>query len=658
MTHRTPTADDLGSIEQAVDPKLTPDGSAVVYLQTRAPFDEPATSEIWVRPLGGGEPRRLTEGAKDSGLAIAPDGSAVAFVRSNKRSADMYTIALDGGEPVQLTDGLRVVGDLTYAPDGTSIAFVALVDDTANKENEHAAAPPIVVSGEPQYKVDGAGWVGAARTQIFTVPAGGGEPVRLTQTGHASAPAWAPTGNRIAFAHTAVGGVPTRFQQRIGVVDVDQSDAGDSVRYLGRAEGLSGPLTWTADGAAVLAIGTETFTVEPSELYRVDAETGELTSLTPDLDRTVMGGSAGYPGGAPAYSGDGRLWFCARDAGRTVLYSRDPGGVVRQHDLGEGTQVSGLTVAGQLVVVSLADPVNPGELRLLSLGDSRGDGPGGEPVLAAEPLTANLATSLPGVAYLPTKPVTFQISDGVTVHGWLLRAPETQGAAPTLLDIHGGPHNAWSGVADTAHLYHQVLAAQGWNVLTLNPRASDGYGREFLRATMGAWGEADQADFLEPLDALVADGVADPDRLAVTGYSYGGFMTCWLTGHTDRFRAAVPGGVVVDHHTMSHSSDMGAWLRDLEIGDRAAFDRLSPLTYVDRVTTPSLVLHGQEDQRCPVGQAESWYVGLQQAAVPSRLVMYPGGSHLFILDGPSTHRRDYTERLVDWVTRWTSPIED
>ena len=132
------------------------------------------------------------------------------------------------------------------------------------------------------------------------------------------------------------------------------------------------------------------------------------------------------------------------------------------------------------------------------------------------------------------------------MQAWLVRDPEREGPRPLLLDVHGGPHNAWNAAADEMHLYHQELAARGWAVLLVNPRGSDGYGEAFYDGVNGAWGVADANDFLEPIDALVAEGLADPERLAVTGYSYGGFMTCWLTAHDDRFKAAVAGGVVSD----------------------------------------------------------------------------------------------------------------
>ncbi len=253
----------------------------------------------------------------------------------------------------------------------------------------------------------------------------------------------------------------------------------------------------------------------------------------------------------------------------------------------------------------------------------------------------------------------FTISDGTVVHGWLIRDPARTGAQPLLLDIHGGPHNAWNGAADPVHRYHQELADRGWTILLLNPRGSDGYGERFYNAALEGWGEADGRDFLEPVDALVAAGVADPDRLAVTGYSYGGYMTCYLTSRDSRFAAAVAGGVVSDLVSMAGTSDAGHFLSEYELGGQPwsgqdGYPAMSPLSQVTNVRTPTLIVHGAADVRCPVGQAEQWHTALRELGVPTRLVLYPDASHLFILDGKPSHRTDFNRRVADWVEQYAA----
>jgi dipeptidyl aminopeptidase/acylaminoacyl peptidase len=208
------------------------------------------------------------------------------------------------------------------------------------------------------------------------------------------------------------------------------------------------------------------------------------------------------------------------------------------------------------------------------------------------------------------------------------------------------------------HLYHEVLASQGWSIVRLNPRGSDGYGEKFMTGVIGGWGVYDEQDFTAALDGLVAEGIADPQRLAVCGYSYGGFMTNWLTSHQQStghtFKAAMSGGTVTDLVSEYGTSDLGAWMGRFEHGGdlheaREQINTSSPINFVEHVTTPTLILHGENDDRCPVGQAEQWFVSLQRLGVKSELVRYPGGSHLFILLGRPSHRVDYNRRIVDWM---------
>ncbi|MFE7120892.1 serine hydrolase, partial [Streptomyces sp. NPDC057654] len=277
--------------------------------------------------------------------------------------------------------------------------------------------------------------------------------------------------------------------------------------------------------------------------------------------------------------------------------------------------------------------------------------------LASGATRVRTAHGMSDVALYVREEREFTVSDGTAVHGWLLRDPDRSGPGPLLLDVHGGPHNGWYGAADPFHLYHQVLAERGWTVLMLNPRGSDGYGEEFFTAVLGGWGISDAADLTEPLDELVAEGIADPRRLAVTGYSYGGFMTCYLTSRDGRFAAAVGGGVVTDLTSMAGTSDAAHLLGLAELGgtpweEREHYARQSPLSRVEDVTTPTLIVQGGEDVRCPVGQAEQWFNALRSRRVPTELVLYPGGTHMFPLDGPPSHRADFNQRVVDWVERY------
>ncbi len=317
---------------------------------------------------------------------------------------------------------------------------------------------------------------------------------------------------------------------------------------------------------------------------------------------------------------------------------------------GAGRVVAGLSVSGNRAAVVVSTPTSYGEITLV------------DPATGDELVLTDHGANLAEVELFERVERTFTISDGTEVQAWLVRDPSIDvdkvGPLPLLLDIHGGPHNAWNGAADDVHVYHQELVARGWAVLLVNPRGSDGYGETFYDGVRDAWGIADANDFLEPLDQLVAEGIADAERLAVAGYSYGGFMTCYLTGHDDRFSAAVAGGVVSDLVSMGGTCDDGPLLSAYELGatpwqQPQHYAAMSPFTKVAQVRTPTLVVHGGGDLRCPVGQAQQWHTALRELGVPTTLVLYPEASHAFILLGKPSERLDFNRRVLDWVEQYT-----
>jgi len=463
---------------------------------------------------------------------------------------------------------------------------------------------------------------------------------------HAGVPAWSSDSTRLAFTAATDPGADLTGRAPVHVLEVTDRSARPAV--VGLAEGVGGPVVWTPDGTGLLVIGTEGDPVGHSRLLRLPLAGGDASDLAGVLDRSVTAGLPGYPGATPRFAADGRtVLFCIKDKGCTHLYAVDAeGGTPRPVLTGDGRVVAGLSIAGDTAVTVLRTPTSLGEIVTLDLAT------GAETVRTSHSGTGDVEL------YVRTER-EFAISDGTVVHGWLLRDPAATGAQPLLLDIHGGPHGAWHGAAEDWRLYHQVLVSRGWTVLTLNPRGSDGYGEAFYTTGRGEWGEADTNDQLEPLDQLVAEGIADPERLAVTGYSYGGFMTCYLTGRDNRFAAAIGGGVVTDPASMAGTSDLGYYLSRYETGGRPwehreRYEAQSPLTNVGHVHTPTLLLHGEADLRCPAAQAEQWHAALRERGVPTRLVLYPGGSHLFPVEGPPSHRIDYNVRVVDWLERHVS----
>lgn len=641
MTKQFASAESIYAIDVPAEPTASADGRYVAFAVAGSDRESNRnTSTIKVADRETGTIVELCAGGSDFGPRWVPTTTEVSFVRGDTDDAQVWKCAL-GGSPHQQTHIAGRVLDHAWSPCGRYIAVTFLADGGSDSPS---AAPYVL--GAYGYQRDARGRYGYPRANLAVWDCRSNTLRQLTTDCDVRDFDWSPDGGALAFCAVAVA--DRDLTQPAGLYVVDNPSQAGTATAVWAGEANVTAVTWHPDGQQMIVVGSRERPHVHNEIFVVTRD-ATPSSLTPALDRNVMSGGVGYPGARPITTPDrSTLYFTARDHGCTALYALGDEGLRRVYG-GDGVVVTGvcLLATGELAL-TCRTPTSYGQLVEL-------DVPSGE--------ASRLYAPEPSATIHFRDERWFESDDGLAIHGWVI-SPDAQhlGSPPPLLvDIHGGPHSSWNAAADEIHLYHQELATRGWRILIVNPRGSDGYGRDFSAGVHGGWGVKDAADVLCAVDALVAAGEADPDRLAVTGYSYGGFLTCYLTSRDQRFRAAVAGGVVTDLLSWVGTCDEGHYacvnyLDGYPWEDPERFAAMSPSSQVHEVTTPTLIMHGEDDLRTPLPQALLWHTFLRGNGVESELVVYPEATHDFNFTGTPQQRIDYCSRLVGWLERWiTAP---
>ena len=674
---RNITIEDLYRLKPVSKPRISPDGQRVAFVVTT--IDERKLeyrSSIWMVSTEGGEAKRFTTGpANTYSPSWSPDGRWLAFVseregepagkdekeqkKHGKGKPQLWLIPTDGGEARQLTFMQHGASNPIWSPDSNRIVFNAAVGPADEETEEGKPLPKVRVIDRLWYRLDGVGFIYERRQHLFLIDVAGGEPHQLTEGDWDDTdPAWSPDGTRIAFVSSRAEDRWRTPCEDVYTLSLSDGKAGDLQCLTDGSLACRVP-SWSPDGLTIACLASLKFRSGGHvDLYAIpaNAEHSSATSLTQEFEGNFQDWTNSDIGDehlspAPAWSKDGKtLYALASHRGASRVFTIST--------IGAGTQPPTLT-SGEVHVRDFSVDQSANKLALLIASPTRvqevfecSTTPGSE----LRRLTAFNESLLNEMALSTPEYMPYTGADGWPIDGWILKPRDFDPSRkyPLIVEIHGGPATQYG-----YGFFHemQLLTAAGYVVLYTNPRGSCGYGREFALAVRGAWGEKDSLDIMAGIDALLQKGYIDEQRMGVTGGSYGGFMTNWLVGHSDRFKVAVTDRSVTNLASDFGSGDLGWTFADDELDttpwenlDR--YMRMSPITYVKNIHTPLLIIHSEQDLRCNIEQAEQLFASLKYLGREVLFVRFEGQNHGLSRGGHPKLRLERLRHIMGWFEKY------
>jgi dipeptidyl aminopeptidase/acylaminoacyl peptidase len=660
---RAITVDDEFNIKAVDDPQISADGAWVAYtVETASLKTDKSHSQIWIAPSAGGETVAMTvEDETSTHPRWSLDGKYLAFLSSrNEGKTQVYLLNRQGGEAQKLTDTVQDVDDFVWSPDSKKMVLVLRdpkpeeieeanektkdeAGDSADKsdskaESKKSKTPRPYVVDRYLFKVDEVGYLDHRRTHLYVFDIATKKMAQVTSGDFDDqSPAWSPDGKWLAFSSKRAMPDPDRnYDSNIFVVASDNTDKGEHLTQVTANAGAEAEPAWSPDSkwiAYVTQLEPKLLDYATKHVGVSSATGGAAKVLTKSFDRMAS---------APHFSPDGKfIYFIGDDDGTQNLCKVSASGGEVTRVIGGRLMLYSYTVAKNgMVAATITTPERPVEVFTLGVE-------GGEPkriTQTNDALMAQLKLTIPEY-------VNFKSKDGTTVHGYLYKPLDYVAGKkyPAILRPHGGP--VWSYYAEFTHLA-QLFAANGYVVVYPNPRGSTGRGEDYAKAIFADWGNKDFQDDMAMVDYAIAQGLADPEKLGVGGWSYGGISTDFIITQTTRFKAAISGAGSTKFDSM-YGHDQYVLDYETELGrpweKRDVWDHVSMYWKVANVTTPTLFMGGEVDWNVPILGGEQMYQSLKSLGKETELVVYPGEYHGF---KTPTHLKDRMERYLSWYAHY------
>ncbi|NYF23907.1 S9 family peptidase [Sporosarcina sp. JAI121] len=656
MEKRKLQVDDLFKLQSVTDPQLAPNGKEAVFVKTHI-FEEENkyVSNLFHVDLESNEVTQWTHGKGSiSSPAWSADGQQIAFLSDREEKNQVFILQARGGEAQRVTSFEQGVSSFLWSPCGKKIWVNAVVKEgktfTDKEEKDDKKKPEPYRVTKMKYQMDGAGLLPQdSYKQIGVVDIETGEVTQFTEGNHEhSLQAISHDGKKLVIGVNRKENLDFEFRQPLVIVEIETKEE----TVLVDEEGYFNGAQFSYDDRYIAYVGSDrTFqNATHSNLYVYDTQDGTRMNLTESIDAPVGDlAVADHQQGAEAPSAvwtrNDHLYFQLSTMGDIRLYVASLEGELYPASP-ENEHVYGYDISanGEFALVAVSNAVSPGELYKQTIATGE-----------REALTSFNATYLEEVELVEPEAIVYNGAKNWDVHGWLLKpAGYVEGEKyPLIVEIHGGPHAMY---ANTFFHELQLLAAQGYGVLYVNPRGSHGYSQEFVDAVRGDYGGGDYEDIMAGLDyAIKENDWIDTDRLGVTGGSYGGFMTNWIVGHSDRFKAAVTQRSISNWISFFGVSDIGYYFSDWQIGaDMTDVEKLwdhSPLKYAKNIETPLLILHSEKDFRCPIEQAEQLYITLKSMGKETEFVRFPDENHNLSRTGTPNLRIARLDEITGWFAK-------